>query len=282
MKVKTFSQMAGPLRRFHAPFEAMKYLLPLLIWSASCAPNSTLKATTNTPLQAPEGSLNSAKGPDTTPLGALSEPPHVGAPTRINAPFLNKDLNVDTWTKRFEGESREVYRARLDIVAALDLREGQVVVDLGAGSGLFVAYLAKAVGDQGQVIAIDISQAFVTHIQRRAQRAGLTNVRAHLGTQDDIRLDEASVDFIFTCDTYHHFEDPPAILATMRRALKPEGRLAVVDYHRIEGKTRPFLMKHVRAPKEVFEAEIRAAGFTPLPAPETPFLEENYLMLFER
>ena len=213
---------------------------------------------------------------------AEAQPPLIGAPQSINAPFREEGLDVDRWSQRFEGESREVYRARTQIVSTLGLKAGQVVADLGAGTGLFVAYLSEAVGPDGEVIAIDISPDFVSHIAARAEAAGLLNVSAKLGAQDDILLKPERVDLVFTCDTYHHFEDTGAILKSIREALKPGGRFVVVDYHRIEGKTRPFLMEHVRAGKEVFAAEIEAAGFRRLPDPPTPFLEENYMMVFER
>ena len=209
-------------------------------------------------------------------------PPSHGAPASINSQFLEDSLNVDQWTQRFEGESREVYRARLSVVKSLGLRPGEVVADVGAGTGLFLRYLSDAVGKQGKVIAQDISPVFVRHMKERVAKAGLSNVTVQLGGKKDVKLKRASVDMIFLCDTYHHFEDPPAILATMRRALKPGGRLVVIDYHRIPGKTKPFLMQHVRAGQEVFAKEIRDSGFTRLPDPPAAFLEENYLMVFKR
>ena len=256
-------EKAGSEACFHASFETMKSLfVTILILSSGCTSNQALKGEVDA---ASHGQLRTR-----------------GAPASINAAFRKDDLNIDTWTQRFEGESREVYRAREAIVSVLGLKRGEVVADVGAGSGLFLAYLSKAVGEEGEVIAVDIAPVFVEHIRARAKAAGLENVRSQLGEQSDVKLKEASVDLIFTCDTYHHFEDPDAILKTIRKALKPGGRFAVIDYHRIAGKTRPFLMEHVRAGKEVFAAEIESAGFSPLPSPETPFLEENYLMLFER
>ena len=241
----------------------MKSLLLLsLLLSSGCSATATLIAEPATP---------SARTAAT-----------VGAPARLNAPFRKATLDVDTWSQRFEGESREVYRAREAIVDVLGLEPGQVVADVGAGTGLFVAYLSQAVGSEGRVIAVDISPAFVAHIQARADTAGLTNVTSQLGERADVRLPAGGVDLIFTCDTYHHFEDTAQILGTMRHALKPGGRFVVVDYHRIPGKTRPFLMEHVRANQAVFAAEIEAAGFTRLPDPPAPFLDENYLMVFQR
>ena len=83
---------------------------------------------------------------DVAPTAPVRSAAVVGAPASLNARFRAPTLTVDRWTKRFEGESREVYRARVEIVKALGLRPGQVVADVGAGTGLFVKYLAEAVG----------------------------------------------------------------------------------------------------------------------------------------
>jgi predicted methyltransferase len=205
-----------------------------------------------------------------------------GAPASLNIPFVDPALNVDTWTGRFEGESREVYRERTRIVDALKLKPGMTIADVGTGTGLFVAYFSKAVGPTGRVFAVDISPKFVESVARRAAAAGLSNVQARLSQQTDVDLPAGSVDVLYVCDTYHHFEDTRAILKTIATALKPGGQFVVVDYHRIEGKTRPFLMKHIRANQETFAAEIEGAGFVRLKAPPAPFLSENYLMVFRR
>lgn len=215
-------------------------------------------------------------------LGCTPPPRLDGAPPSINDRYRDPKLEVASWTKRFEGESREVYRERLRVVSALDLKPGMTVADVGSGTGLFVAYLAKAVGPTGRVIGVDIVPKFVAFIEERARKAGFRNVTAQLGGQSDVRLKAGSVDLVFICDTYHHFEKPAAILATIRAALKPGGRLVVVDYHRIEGRSRPFIMGHVRAGKETFAAEIAAAGFKRLPDPKTPWLYENYMIAFRR
>jgi SAM-dependent methyltransferase len=89
---------------------------------------------------------------------------------------------------------------------------------------------------------------------------------------------------VFICDTYHHFEDPDAVLGSIRRAIKPGGRLAIVEFDRREGVSSPFIMDHVRADKETFIREIREAGFRPIdldPAALPPF-EENFLAIFVR
>ena len=204
------------------------------------------------------------------------------ADPKLNEPFISSEVDVDTWTGRFEGESREVYRARQAIADALQLEPGDTVADIGTGTGLFVRYLSERVGPEGRVVAVDISPAFVEHVRARTRAAGLNNVEVQLGTADDPGLAPSAFDVLFVCDTYHHFEAPAEMLDKLRKALKPGGRLLVVDMHRIEGKTSAFWLDHLRAGQAVFAAEISAAGFRRLPDPPTPFLRDNYLMAFRR
>jgi predicted methyltransferase len=209
------------------------------------------------------------------PLAAAGQ---TGADRSINAPFVNP--NFEVWRGRFETEGREVYDRRYEIVAAVAAKPGQVVADVGAGSGLFVRLFAEAVRPGGRVIAVDISQVFVDNILRLAREQGLDNVSGIVGTSADTRLPEGAVDVVFTSDAYHHFEQPAATLASIRRALKPGGRFVVVDFERIRGVSPDWILKHVRAGKETVAAEVVAAGFRL--AEERKLMRENYVLVFER
>jgi predicted methyltransferase len=88
------------------------------------------------------------------------------------------------------------------------------------------------------------------------------------------------VDLAFVCDTYHHFEFPQKTMASIHRALRPGGRVVVIDFHRIEGISSDWVMEHVRAGQEVFRKEIEAAGFRLVEEPK--FLKENYCMIFQK
>ncbi len=202
-------------------------------------------------------------------------------PENINAPML-ADGPVAPWVARWEGESREVFKYRHRIVAALGLRQGDRVADIGCGTGPFESILSKAVGPLGWVYALDIAPKFVAHVKKRVEKEGLKNVEVRQSQQNDVGLPTASIDLAFICDVYHHFEDPPVILASIRRALKPHGRLAIVEFDRIEGKSSPFILKHVRAGKDVFRAEIEAAGFRFLREVPVDGLTDNYLLVFSR
>ena len=201
-----------------------------------------------------------------------------GASPEINEQYRNPDYS--RWQRNLETEGREVYEKRLAIVDAVAPRPGQVIADVGAGTGLFTRLLAARVGPQGRVYAIDIARAFVDGNVQRARAARLDNVVGIVSTQADTRLEENSVDVVFVCDAYHHFEDPKAMLASIRRALRPGGTLVVVDFERIPGTSPDWILKHVRAGKEDFRREIEASGFRF--AEEVKLMRENYFLRFTR
>jgi predicted methyltransferase len=207
-----------------------------------------------------------------------SLPAREGADPAINRPYENPDFTQ--WVERFESEGREIYARRREIVAAVGLKSGMAVADVGAGTGLFTLAFAREVGPQGRVYAVDISRTFVDNILRRAREQGLENVVGVVNSQDDTRLAPASVDAAFLCDTYHHFEQPRAMLQSMHRALRPGGVLVVIDFERIEGVSSSWVMGHVRAGREAVIREVEAEGFRLVGQPS--LLKENFFLRFER
>jgi predicted methyltransferase len=199
-----------------------------------------------------------------------------------NAKYLRPDLDVEAWVKRFETPGREVFDKRKEIVAATGVRPGAAVADVGAGTGLYSMLFADAVGPRGKVYAVDIAQPFLDHIARRAAAAGARNIEVVRGTARSITLPPASVDLVFVCDTYHHFEHPQQTLASIRRALRPGGALVVVDYRREPGKSPAWVVEHVRAGERAVTAEIEAAAFSRdrTPPPRDLGLKESYFLMF--
>lgn len=197
----------------------------------------------------------------------------------INDPFKNPD--VEKYKNTFEGESREVFVQREKLVTACGIKPGMVVADVGAGTGLHTRLFAKEVGDDGQVYAVDISPKFLEHIQKTCREAKLKNVTPVLCNEDAVDLPKASVDVAFICDTYHHFEFPQRTLVSLHRAIKPGGKLVVVDFKRIEGKSSEWTLNHVRAGQEVVEKEIAAAGFKKAEEVKD-VLKDNYIVIFTR
>lgn len=197
----------------------------------------------------------------------------------INDAFENPD--VEAFAERFEVESREVFARRHAIVAACQIEPGQTVADVGAGTGLFTRLFADAVGKEGRVIAVDISQKFLDRIQADSRERNQSNVETLLAATDSARLPADSVDLAFICDTYHHFEFPQKTMASLHRALKPGGRIVLIDFHRIPGTSSDWVLGHVRAGQDVFEAEIIQAGFRKV-REEPELLQENYFVVFEK
>ncbi|MDY3552746.1 methyltransferase domain-containing protein [Gemmata sp. JC717] len=197
----------------------------------------------------------------------------------INDPFKNPD--VEKYAKTFEGESREVFVNRAAVVQALGLKPGMVVADIGAGTGLYTRLFAKEVGRDGQVFAVDIAPKFLEHVQKTSREAGLRNVTPVLCSSDAVDLPPNSVDVAFVCDTYHHFEFPEKTVLSLHRALKPGGRVAVIDFHRVAGQSSDWTLKHVRAGQEVFEKEITSCGFKKT-AEVKGLLKDNYFVIFTK
>ncbi|WP_146578681.1 class I SAM-dependent methyltransferase [Neorhodopirellula pilleata] len=222
----------------------------------------------------PETGVARPVSPNQLPTGQL--------PQGINDNFKNPELDVDEWIERFEVESREVFAAQEEVLAACEIKPGDRIADVGAGTGFYSRLFAKQTGWDGWVYSVDIAPKFLQHIAARATTDGIENLTPVLGTDVSTRLPSASVDMVFICDTYHHFESPQQSLASIYRALKPGGRLILIDFNRIPGVSREFLIGHVRAPKEVFQDEVVQAGFEFVDEIEIKAFEENYLLRFQK
>ena len=211
-----------------------------------------------------------------------ANPQNKTVPAGINDNFKSSELNVDEWLEKFEVESREVYAARKDVLKACAITPGERIADVGAGTGFYSRLFAKTTGWDGWVYSVDIAPKFLQHIASRATTDGIENLTTVLGTDVSVRLPPESVDLVFICDTYHHFESPQQSLSSILRALKPGGRLVLIDFTRIPGVSREFLIGHVRANKETFRDEVIAAGFEFTDEVAVNGFEENYLLRFTK
>ena len=116
------------------------------------------------------------------------------------------------------------------VMDAIGIVPGMKVAEIGAGRGRYVVQLAVRVGKSGMVYAEDINSRSLKHLERRCKRWGLDQVRVILGQENDPELPEGELDLIFIISSYHHFDDPVALLGRARKALKPGGRLAIVEW----------------------------------------------------
>lgn len=192
------------------------------------------------------------------------------------------DPDVEKWVQRFEGESREIYRSRREIVTALGLAPGSVVADVGSGTGFFTLLFSDAVGTGGKVVAVDIVPEFLELTRQRAREQGRYNIQTVLCDENSVRLPPNSVDVVFVCDVYHHFEYPRSSLRSVHRALKPGGEFVVIDFERIEGESRGWIIGHVRAGQEVVRREVEEAGFEFVERVSADYLDENYYLRFRK
>ncbi|MCA8948597.1 MAG: class I SAM-dependent methyltransferase [Planctomycetes bacterium] len=200
----------------------------------------------------------------------------------INDSFTDPDLDVDKFVQRFETESREVFANRSRIARAVGLQPGMAVADIGAGTGVFVDFFARDVGTTGAVYAVDIAPKFVDRLRERAATRNEPQVRAVLCTDRDVALPEASVDIVFVCDTYHHFEYPHTTLGSIHRALRPGGQLVIVDFERVPGQSSDWILGHVRCDRATVIQEVTSEGFEFAGATEGLGLTENYFIRFTR
>lgn len=153
------------------------------------------------------------------------------------------------------------------LVAWLELRPGTRVADLGAGDGTFAAALARAVGPAGHVYATEIDDQLIAEIRRAAAEAGVSNITVIRGTASHTNLPEACCDALFSRVVYHHLTDPAAINADVFRALRPGGRLVIIDFE--PGGIMDWIGRPETAdrhgghgtPKQAVVKEVTAAGF---------------------
>jgi len=182
----------------------------------------------------------------------------------------------DGYFAELEAPDRARWQQPERVVGALRLRPGMTVADVGAGTGYFARRFAAAVGPQGKVLALDTEQEMLDELRRRAPDA--TNIELRRVAPDDPGLAPASVDLIFICNTGHHLHDRVRYYATLHRALRRGGRLALVDFAKRPLPVGPPVKEKLSRAETQREAE--AAGFR-LRAAHT-FLPYQYFLELER
>ena len=178
-------------------------------------------------------------------------------PPRKPAQVLSAHGGGADWLER-EGRA-ELERPEVTI-AAMNLQDGDRVADIGAGTGFYSRRLARAVAPSGQVYANDIQPEMLERLKVLAAQEGITNIVPVLGTETDLKLPAQTFDWVLLVDVYHEFQQPGVMLGKIREALKPNGRVALVEY-RLEGSTASHISLEHRMSVEQVTAEWTAAGF---------------------
>jgi predicted methyltransferase len=184
--------------------------------------------------------------------------------------------DVTHWQSVFDDPARDAWQRPAEVVAALGLRPGMAVADLGAGTGYFLRYLAPAVGPTGIVFAVETEPNLVAHLRTRAEREKLANVAPVLASFDNPRLPPRGLDVILIVDTYHHLDDRLPYLRHLKELLKPGGRVAVIDWQAGKLPVGP-PADHKLAREEVIP-EMTAAGY--VLAEEPRVLPHQYFLIF--
>jgi predicted methyltransferase len=169
---------------------------------------------------------------------------------------------ADDWAPMFDDPQRDEWQKPDAVVAALELRPGMTVADVGAGTGYFEARLAKSVGPEGTVLAVDVEPDMIRYLGERAKRESTPQVKPVLAAPDDPKLAPASVDRIVVVDTWHHLGDRRDYARRLAAALKPGGFVLVVDFTLETTRGPP---KAHRLGPDIVGGELEAAGLFVVP-----------------
>jgi len=203
-------------------------------------------------------------------LAAQAMPVHPVSGRRI-APVMG--WQAAEWLERGEREREE---APDEAIRLLQIPKGAAVADIGAGSGFITERLAARVGPAGKVFANDVQPQMLDLLARRLARKKIGNVTLVQGTLDDPKLPPESVDLALMVDVYHEFSQPQAMLRHLREALKPGGRMVLLEYRK-EDPTIPIRPEHKMSVAEA-KLEVEAEGFTLSTVDES--LPRQHILIF--
>lgn len=185
---------------------------------------------------------------------------------------------AEEWAKVLDGANRVANLGIDEIVPRLKLTPGDIVADLGAGTGLFEVALAKAVAPGGEVYAVDIDEGFFADIKQRAADAGVTNVTTVLGRFTDPNLPVKNVDLAFFHDVLHHVQDRAAYLKSVGPYLEPSGRVVVIDYE--EGQGPHAKQPELQVTRQQLATWMAAAGFTQ--TEDVKLFSDRYFLVYSK
>jgi len=183
--------------------------------------------------------------------------------------------DIEVWVKRFEDPERDKWQKPAEVVKMMDLKPGDIVADIGAGTGYITRHIAVAVGPEGNALGLDIEQSMVDYMNEDAKKLGLKNYTAKVVSTDDPALEPDSVDVIFLCNTYHHIENRSAYFKNISKSLKHGGRVITVDFYKDTDFGPP---RDHKLAKDVVLKEMAQAGYRL--DKDLQFLEHQYYLEF--
>ncbi len=188
----------------------------------------------------------------TSPAGPLAQ-----QSSRQREPARTMSYRGAPWLERVERAAEE---SPDDVIDAMQLQPGDVVADIGVGSGYFARRIAERVGPEGKVYGVDIQPEMLQILEESLEKEGITNVEPVLGGADDPNLPTGVIDWILLVDVYHEFSEPEGMLARMRDSLAPGGRVALLEY-RLEDETGDHIYADHRMSVRQVLVEWQAAGY---------------------
>ncbi|MEK6232466.1 MAG: class I SAM-dependent methyltransferase [Luteolibacter sp.] len=265
------------------------FLIPLILLrnesAKKSAPEKPTPVVVAPDLTSPDTSVKPEDSQPTPP----AQPPPIALPGYTTAPasrdgigkiFMGREISHVMghpgigWLERTEREKEE---APSKAIAMLGLAPDTIIADIGAGSGYYSFRIAPLV-PKGQVIAVDIQQEMLDHLKTESTKLGITNVQPHLGTIESISLPANTLDAALMVDAYHEFSHPAEMLTSLRKALKPGGKIYLLEY-RGEDPEVPIKPLHKMTEAQVIK-EYEALGFTFLE--NKPGLPWQHLLIFEK
>lgn len=175
-----------------------------------------------------------------------------------------------------EDPKRDAYQKPQEVMAALGLKPGEIIADIGAGSGYFTFRLAHHVGDKGKVYAVDVSPDMILYINRRIRELKLNNVVSILADPDDPLLPDRSVNRFFFSESWHHIENQKKYLSLMKRMLKPGGEIVMIDFQKKDLPVGPPMQMKIA--REDLIRQMESNGFRL--GKEHTFLPYQYFLVF--
>jgi len=187
---------------------------------------------------------------------------------------LHKDPKA--YIGALEDPKRDAYQKPHEVLTALGLKSGEIIADIGAGSGYFTFRIAHHLGAKGKVFAVDVSPDMIRHINRRIRDLKTTNVVSVLADPDDPLLAERSINRFFICNVWHHVENPTKHLSMMKKMLRPGGEIVMIDFHKKELPLGPPL--EMKIAREDLIKQMETNGFRL--SKEHTFLPYQYFLVF--
>jgi predicted methyltransferase len=168
--------------------------------------------------------------------------------------------DVGRWGQILEGPERDKWQKPDEVLKHLNLKPGDVIADIGAGTGYFTRRFALAVGPNGRALGLEIESSMVEHMRREAQSLNLKNFEARLVKPDDPALEPRSIDVLFLSNVYHHISNRVRYFKNLLKSLKPNGRIVVVDFYRKPLPVGPQTLEHKVSEATIIK-ELGQAGY---------------------